>query len=181
MRSGTCASPGGPRGARKERGAVSTRPYRHTVDPLLISLHLVDSENAWLLDHVVDDVFDEKVDAELLRAFLGNPANLLVVAVAEGEVIGMASGICYVHPDKPLALFVNEVGVSERYQRQGIGRRLVTRLLERGRELGCREAWVATEVDNAPARALYDGLGGVEDPAHAVVYTWDLSDPATGS
>lgn len=56
----------------------------------------------------------------------------------------MASGIVYVHPDKPLQLFVqlfvNEVGVAGHAQGRGIGKRLVQALLERGRELGCTEA-----------------------------------------
>jgi ribosomal protein S18 acetylase RimI-like enzyme len=140
----------------------------------LVSIHVVSQANARLLDRVDDDVFDHKVQPELLSLFLANPANLLVVAVAADEVVGMASGISYVHPDKPLALFINEVGVSGRYHRQGIGRRLVSRLIERGEELGCTEAWVATELGNKPARALYEALGGVPDEEHAVVYVYPL-------
>jgi GNAT superfamily N-acetyltransferase len=107
-----------------------------------VSIHVVSHANASLFDSVDDDVFDNKVQPELLRAFLDNPSNHLVVAVAEGQAIGMASGISYVHPEKPLALFINEVGVSGRFRRQGIGSRLVRRLIERGEELGCSEAWV---------------------------------------
>ena len=79
-----------------------------------ISIHAVRQANAALLDSVDNDVFDHEVRPELLRAFLANPASLLVVAVADGQVVGMASGISYVHPDKPLALFINELGVSGR-------------------------------------------------------------------
>jgi ribosomal protein S18 acetylase RimI-like enzyme len=100
---------------------------------------------------------------------------VLVVATADGEVVGMATGIAYVHPDKPLALFVNEVGVSGRFRRRGIGRQLVAAILERGRQLGCVEAWVATEAGNAPARALYRASGGVEDEEPAVVYVYPLA------
>jgi len=134
------------------------------------SIHVVGAADAWLLDHVDEDVFDHEVRPELLQAFLANPANLLIVAVAEGQVVGMASGLCYVHPDKPLTLFIEEVGVAGRYQRQGLGRRLVTELLEQGRARGCHEAWVATEVGNEAARALYTALGGVPDEEPAVVY-----------
>lgn len=139
-----------------------------------ISIHSVSLANASLLDSVDDDVFDHDVQPALLNAFLAHPSNLLVVAVAEGRVVGMATGIGYVHPDKPLALFINEVGVSSRFRRQGVGRRLVSRLLEQGKALGCTEAWVATEVDNKPARALYEATGGVPDEAHAVVYVYPL-------
>lgn len=137
-----------------------------------VAIHVVTQANAALLDSVDDDVFDRPVRPELVRAFLANPSNHLVVAVADGQVVGMASGISYVHPDKPLSLFINEVGVSHRFQRQGLGRRLVSRLLDLGKELGCTEAWVATEQSNEAARALYERSGGVPDEECAVVYVY---------
>lgn len=139
-----------------------------------VSIHLVSQANAAILDSVDEDVFDNQVQPELLNAFLANPSNILVVAVAEGQVVGMATGISYVHPDKPLALFINEVGVSSRFHRQGLGRKLVTGILKEGKERGCTEAWVATELDNEPARALYEATGGVPDEEHAVVYVYPL-------
>lgn len=144
--------------------------------PSAIALHVVTRDNASLLDRVDDDVFDAVVRPELLRAFLDQASNVLVVSVADGQVVGMASGIIYVHPDKPLSMFINEVGVSGRFHRRGIGRMLVEALLDRARALGCVEAWVATEVGNAPARALYEALGGVRDEQPAVVYVYALAD-----
>lgn len=138
-------------------------------------VRLLDVGDAGVLADVADDVFDHPVRPDLAEAFLRQPQNLIAVAIDGTRVVGMATGLTYLHPDKPLQLFVNEVGVSAAWQRQGLGRRLVTLLLERARELGCVEAWVATEVDNTPARALYAALQGVEDPEHAVVYTYDLS------
>lgn len=78
------------------------------------------------------------------------------------------------HPDKPPQIFINEVGVAGRAQGRGNGKRLVQAL--RGRELGCTEAWVATEEGNIAARALYASLQGQEDPERAVVYTFGLRD-----
>jgi ribosomal protein S18 acetylase RimI-like enzyme len=141
-----------------------------------VGIQFVTVANARLLDRVDDDVFDHPIQPALLDAFLASPANHLVVAVVEGEVIGMASGIAYVHPDKPLQLFVNEVGVSSRFHRRGIATRLVNALLGRGKEIGCQEAWVATEVDNGAARALYASLGFREDDDPAVVYVRSLVD-----
>lgn len=141
-----------------------------------MDIHLITSGNTSLLTRVDDDVFDHVVQPALLNEFLANPANLLLVAVADDTVVGMASGIAYVHPDKERQLFINEVGVSSRYQRQGIGKALVARLLEHGKQLGCVEAWVATEVGNTAARALYSRLGGKEDDERAVVYSYSLSD-----
>jgi aminoglycoside 6'-N-acetyltransferase I len=47
-------------------------------------------------------------------------------------------------------------------------------ILEKGRELGCHEAWVGTEADNDAARALYASAGGREDVTPFVVYTFPL-------
>ncbi len=101
--------------------------------------------------------------------------NHLVVAVAGGEVVGMASAISYVHPDKPLQLFINEVGVAEAHRQRGIGTRLVEFMLVHASSIGCEEAWVATEVSNTAARALYRATGGREDDERAVVYTYPLA------
>jgi ribosomal protein S18 acetylase RimI-like enzyme len=146
---------------------------RCSVADLVVVRCLARSEAA-LLDAVAPDVFDHEVRPAYLRAFLDDPHSHLAVAIDDGVVVGMASGLVHGHPDKPWQLFVNEVGVAPSHQRRGLGRALVRCLLERGRELGCRVAWVATEVDNAPARALYLATGGREDDDLAVVYTYPL-------
>ncbi len=85
-----------------------------------------------MLDNVDEDVFDHPVNPTLLYEYLSNPSNALVVATIEAQVIGMATGIAYVHPDKPRSLFVNEVGVSGRHHRRGIGKQLVSAILKWG-------------------------------------------------
>lgn len=140
-----------------------------------ITFQLLSENDLAVLERVEDHVFDHPIQLELAAAYLRDPNNLLAVAILDGVVVGMASGIAYIHPDKPLQLFVNEVGVSERCRSQGLGKKLVSLLLQRGRELGCSEAWVATEENNAAARALYTAAQGKEEPNLAVVYTWSLS------
>jgi ribosomal protein S18 acetylase RimI-like enzyme len=146
-----------------------------------IHVLLLTAGDVAVLDRVDDDVFDHQVRRDLAEAFLRDPRNLLAVAIQDGVVVGMASGLTYLHPDKPLQLFINELGVAERCRRRGLARRLMTLLMERGRALGCTEAWVATEVDNAAARAVYEALAGKEDDDLAVVYTWPLAgtDPSS--
>lgn len=141
-------------------------------------VRLVTAAEASLFERVADDVFDHEVRADLVRAFLDDPRSLMAVALDAKVIVGMASGLVYVHPDKPNQLFVNEVGVAPPYQRRGLGKRLVSALLDQARERGCTEAWVATEVDNLPARALYESLHGVEDSPPAVIYLFDLAPSA---
>ena len=141
-----------------------------------IEIKLLGPDDSGVLEDVDPDVFDEKVQPDLVREFLADPRSHLAVALEGTRVIGMASAFHYVHPDKRAQLFINEVGVAETHQRRGIGRRLVEAVLDRGRELGCTEAWVATELDNEAARGLYIATGGVEDPDHCVSYTYRLGD-----
>ena len=145
-----------------------------------IAVRILGASDLAVLEHVDADVFDNPVRPELAAQFLANPGNVLAVAIESGVVVGMGSAIAYVHPDKPLALFINEVGVSRRCQGLGVGKRLMSALLDRGRLMGCTEAWVATEDDNTAARALYRSAGGREDSAHAVVFTWPLLDALDG-
>jgi hypothetical protein len=39
-----------------------------------------------------------------------------------GVVVGFASGVTYLHPDKPIELWINEVGVAKSHQGQGISK-----------------------------------------------------------
>lgn len=139
-----------------------------------IDIRLLSRDDLAVLDDVDPDVFDHPVQPAHAARFLASPDNLLVVAIDNRQVVGMASGTIYSHPDKPLQLFVNEVGVADRCQGQGIGRRLMGFLLAQARSLGCAEAWVGTEEDNTRARALYRAVGGREEPERAVIYTWSL-------
>jgi aminoglycoside 6'-N-acetyltransferase I len=122
-----------------------------------------------VLDQVAPGVFDDAVDARLAAEFLSDPRHHLAVALDGMTVVGMASAVHYVHPDKPPELWINEVGVAESHWRRGIGRDLMRALLERGRELGCGQAWVATDAANLGAQRLYSSVGGV--PEEAIIFT----------
>ncbi len=137
-----------------------------------IAVRLLTLAEVDALLRVDPDVFDDEVRLDWAREYLADPRAQLAVAIVEGVVIGMASGLVYNHPDKPRQLFINEVGVAEPYRRRGVGRRLIERLLETGRAAGCVEAWVATETENQTAREFYAAIGGREEPTSAVVYTF---------
>lgn len=146
-----------------------------------VEIEILNAADTAVLERVDPDVFDNPVRVDLVVEYLASPGNVLAVAIQSGVVVGMASAIAYVHPDKPLALFINEVGVAQRCRRQGLGKRLMRALLEQGRIMGCTEAWVATEENNTAARSLYTSVAGNEDPTRAVVYTWSISDKPVGT
>lgn len=150
-----------------------------------VSVRVLGRDDLAVLDAVAADVFDHPVERRWAAEFLADPRHHLAVAVADGVVVGMASGVHYVHPDKPPELWVNEVGVAPPYQNRGVGRRLLRALFARGRQVGCAKGWVGTEVGNAAARRLYRAVGGVEDeePFILINFTLDGSggDPPTGA
>jgi GNAT superfamily N-acetyltransferase len=130
-----------------------------------IVVRLAGREDLRLFDRVVDDVFDEPIDAALLCEFLDDPRHHLAVALGPAnEVIGFASAVHYVHPDKRPQLFINEVGVAAPWQGRKLGARLLRVLLDQARTLGCTEAWVLTDEENAAACALYHSAGGRAQP-----------------
>ena len=139
-----------------------------------VEIRMMGPDERGELSRIAEDVFDGPIDAALADEFLCDPRHHLAVATVGGEVVGFASAVHYVHPDKPPQLFVNEVGVALAWRRRGLARRLLETLLARGKALGCVEAWVGTEVGNAAARALYASAGGVEDPEPFVLFTFPL-------
>jgi aminoglycoside 6'-N-acetyltransferase I len=138
-----------------------------------VEVRLLAAGDLGVLDQVADEVFDERVDAELWAEFLGDPRHHLAVAVDAGIVVGFASAVHYVHPDKPPQLWINEVGVAPTHQRRGLARALLDSLLGVGRRLGCSEAWVLTDEENAAARAAYRSAGG-EETGGVVMVTFPL-------
>lgn len=127
-----------------------------------------------LLANVAQGVFDFPVRDHLATEFLEDPRHHIAVAVDGGVVVGFASAVHYVHPDKDPELWVNEVGVAPTHQRQGLARRLMDTLFEVGRRLGCVEAWVLTEQSNARAMRLYASLGGTTEPEETVMFSFAL-------
>src|ERR1700758_4022411 len=129
---------------------------------MAINVRLLEPGDAQILVRVAPDVFDNPVDSDLAAEFLADPRHHIAVAIDDGLVVGSAIAVHYVHPDKPAELWINEVGVAPSHRRRGLGRRALTALLRHGRSLGCVSAWVLTDRDNAAARALYAGTGGIE-------------------
>jgi ribosomal protein S18 acetylase RimI-like enzyme len=128
--------------------------------------------DASVLDRVAADVFDEPINKKRLAVYLREPSHFLFVAICEGEVVGQARGMIHLHPDMDDELYIDNLGVTPAFQRQGIGTMLIKTLLKAGKDRGCKEAWVGTEEGNLAARKLYESLGN--DGALSVFFTYKL-------
>jgi len=115
-----------------------------------------------ILMNVAAEVFDNPIDAELTREFLEDHRHHIAVAIDDGVVVGFASGVHYIHPDKPPELWINEVGIAPTHRRRGLGKAVLSALFEVGRAQKCTVAWVLTDRSNVAAMALYSSVGGSE-------------------
>ena len=159
------------------KGPAETPPGRASSAPTVVvatsasaapvTIRKLGPGDSRVLDDVAGEVFDHRVDRALAREFLSDPRHHLVVACAGTTVVGMATALHYVHPDKPTELWINEIGVAPPYRRRGIATRLLEALFAHGRAIGCREAWLGTEESNLAARRLYAKVRGREE---AMVY-----------
>lgn len=140
----------------------------------MFTLKVLSKSDLPLLMNTADDVFDNPIVEKYATEFLNDPRHHIVVALADNVIIGFASAVHYIHPDKPPELWINEVGVAGSHQKQGIGKAIMKEMLRLGQQLGCENAWLTTERDNIPAMRLYMSAGGKVDAGDTVMYEFDL-------
>jgi aminoglycoside 6'-N-acetyltransferase I len=139
-----------------------------------VIIRLLGHNEAAVLDNVADDVFDHAIHPRWCAEFFADPRHHLAVALDDDLVVGMASGVHYVNPDKPPQLFISEVGVTLTHRNQGIGRRLVETLVAHGAAIGCNEAWVLTSPDNEPAKRMYRSAGAILEEEVSIMFTYRM-------
>ena len=95
------------------------------------------------------------------RVFLKNPQNWMFAALSSGRIIGFAYGYELTRLDGAgNMLYIHEVGVVKKLQRQGIGSRLMTELKAACKSRGLCRYFLITDRNNTGANALYQKLGG---------------------
>lgn len=146
---------------------------------MTLEVRVLGKGEADVLRNVAPGVFDHDLRPDSLAAFFADARHHLAVALDGETVVGMAAAFHYVHPDKSPELYINEVGVADDHQGQGLGRRMLDALLAHARALGCVAAWVLTEETNLAARRLYASAGGEEQPG-VVMSLFELRGRAPG-
>ena len=142
----------------------------------MVTIKTLSQDDLSLLMNAANEVFDNPVEEAFAREFLSDPRHHIVAALSDGVVVGFASAVHYLHPDKPPELWINEVGVASSHQKQGIGKAILKELLQLGRKLGCKNAWVLTERSNEPANKLYKSMGGKADAEETVMYEFNITE-----
>ena len=141
------------------------------MDDVIIRLATHDDIPA--LIQVGDELFDNPIKPERTREFFSDDRHHLIVALDDDKIVAFASGFHYVHPDKDPQMFINEVSVLEEFQNQGIGRSIVRKLIAHAKEIGCREAWIGTEISNKAAIKAYLAAEAIKEDEEAVILVWE--------
>jgi GNAT superfamily N-acetyltransferase len=142
---------------------------------MTIEIRLARPGDEPLVQGAAADVFDHVPRAELTTEFLRDPRHHLVVAIADGRIVGFVSAVHYVHPDKSAELWINEVAVAPAHRNRRVGRSRLDQMLLHGRRLHCRCAWVLTDQANGPAMHVYAARGGVPEPTPSILFEFDLT------
>lgn len=127
-----------------------------------VEIRVLSSGDEQVLGNVASGLFDNPIDPKLAAEFLCDHRHHMAVAIHDGLVVGFASALHYVHPDKAPQLWVNEIAVARQYRRQGLAKAVLRALFEVGRAHRCTVAWVLTDRTNVAAMALYSSVGGLE-------------------
>lgn len=108
----------------------------------------------------LDENFEARVESWRKEIHDSEKNLALFVAVVGGEVVGFASGEKERTGQQTYEGFLSRLYVLEAYQRQGIGRRLVSAVAQALLARGINSMMVRVFKDN-PNRAFYEALGGV--------------------
>ncbi len=112
----------------------------------------------WHVDEVADlerELFPhDRWSAEQFWAELAQPTRTYWIARDASGVIGYA-GLFALPPDGD----VQTIAVAGRAQGHGVGRRLLERLLDQARDLGCSSVLLEVRAGNVAALRLYESCG----------------------
>lgn len=106
------------------------------------------------------ECFDMRAVSENCRAFLDDADSHILVAEADGVVIGVINfGIRRTLLHSGASGLIDEFVVSKEHRGRGVGRKLMSAAVDKCRELGCCEVEVSTEITNTRAREFYKSCG----------------------
>ena len=94
--------------------------------------------------------------------FLDSPDRFYLIASIDGKIAGAIHGYKLLHPTGVTYMYIDEVDTMANQRRQGVAKTMMEAVLKLAKEWGCDQAWLGTEHDNEPAKALYLGLNPFE-------------------
>lgn len=142
----------------------------------MVQIDRLSAEDLEQVGRMEQDCFSMPWSQKSFEELLDNPNAFYVVAREEGRVVGYCGA--YLILDEA---DINQVAVAQDCRGRGIGRLMLTELLKRLKQAGAGSVTLEVRKSNAPAIALYEGLGfhteGIrknfyEKPAEDALIMW---------
>ena len=108
--------------------------------------------------------FDRKATEAQLKRLLENDQHLILVAEADGQVIGYAHAVSYDCLYFPSLLNLLALAVAQDFQGQGHGRALMQALREEAKEAAYTGIRINSGISRSSADEFYRSLGCSEKP-----------------
>lgn len=108
------------------------------------------------VERIEQKTFPEPWSRACFRRDMNRPTSLALVAISENEVVGYAVA----WPEQEV--HVANIAVTPEFRQQGIGRLLLERIEEFGRQAGARSVYLEVRKSNSRARAFYRRLGFIQ-------------------
>ena len=104
----------------------------------------------------------------LVPGIEAHPRAVVFLALADGEPVGIATCFgTFSSFDARPAMNIHDLAILPEWRGSGLGRRLLERVEEHARELGCGKLTLEVKERNAPARRLYRKFGFDDPPGEA--------------
>ena len=123
----------------------------------MITIEFMNHQHISAIAELEKQCFSMPWDEGSIASELQNPLSLWLVAVDDGHLVGYIGSQSVLGESDMM-----NVAVFPEYRRQGIGRMLVSQLVQHLREKGNRSLTLEVRASNAGAIALYESMGFVQ-------------------
>jgi ribosomal protein S18 acetylase RimI-like enzyme len=122
---------------------------------------LVNLMNEYIADKMGDGIpYTEEQKVALVEGLRRHESKLIVLAMAGERFVGLTN--CFVNfatfTVKPF-VNIHDVIVTSDWRNKGLGRLMLSKVIEMAKELGCSKVTLEVREDNDNAKHLYNSLG----------------------
>lgn len=108
-----------------------------------------------------------------LKTYLEDANNILVAALNNDKIAGIAIGYVLLHPSGNKTLYIDELDTHPDYRRQGVATIMMQEFQAIARKKQCSEVWLSSSMDNHVAHAFYKKLQPTEQK-NATIFGYDI-------